>query len=219
MDSSHYKPRSSVSEELPLKESVSGGEEFVSVSVSDVADPNLEGTAPPAGDSGNSTEGNHLLKPPASSSPVSASPVSSESDWETLDPGVLEEGGPKESPEKEEELLDTFDSQPGVPITVQPQAVTGQGGVTQGLVSGLEEDQYGLPLAIFTKVTALPSLLGWVGGVAFSNCLVARVTCACPTWRCSSITSCQTWPCEALLPGRPTSCFVSRGTSATPSLK
>uniref|UniRef100_A0A3Q4HD86 AVL9 homolog (S. cerevisiase) n=1 Tax=Neolamprologus brichardi TaxID=32507 RepID=A0A3Q4HD86_NEOBR len=32
-----------------------------------------------------------------------------------------------------------------------PQAVTGQGGVTQGLVSGLEEDQYGLPLAIFTK--------------------------------------------------------------------
>uniref|UniRef100_A0A3P9LPS5 AVL9 homolog (S. cerevisiase) n=1 Tax=Oryzias latipes TaxID=8090 RepID=A0A3P9LPS5_ORYLA len=152
VDSSHYKPRSSVSEQLPLKETVSGAEEFVSVSVSDVTDPmqGLEGAAPPAGDSvssGNSTEGgNHLLKLPAS-----ASPVSSESDWETLDPGVLEEGGPRESPEKEEELLDAFDSQPGVPITVQPHAVSGQGGVTQGLVSGLEEDQYGLPLAIFTK--------------------------------------------------------------------
>lgn len=143
-----------MSEQLPLKETVSGAEEFVSVSVSDVTDPKqgLEGAAPPAGDSvssGNSTEGgNHLLKLPAS-----ASPVSSESDWETLDPGVLDEGGPRESPEKEEELLDAFDSQPGVPITVQPHAVSGQGGVTQGLVSGLEEDQYGLPLAIFTKVS------------------------------------------------------------------
>lgn len=166
MDSSHYKPRSSVSEQLPLKETVSGAEEFVSVSVSDVTDPKqgLEGAAPPAGDSvssGNSTEGgNHLLK-----LPVSASPVSSESDWETLDPGVLDEGGPRESPEKEEELLDAFDSQPGVPITVQPHAVSGQGGVTQGLVSGLEEDQYGLPLAIFTKVSfPTPSSLLWPSG-------------------------------------------------------
>uniref|UniRef100_A0A669ECW8 AVL9 homolog (S. cerevisiase) n=1 Tax=Oreochromis niloticus TaxID=8128 RepID=A0A669ECW8_ORENI len=78
--------------------------------------------------------------------------TSSESEWETLDPSVLDEGGPQEAPsETESELPETFDSKPGTPITVQPQAVTGQGGVTQGLVSGLEEDQYGLPLAIFTK--------------------------------------------------------------------
>lgn len=34
---------------------------------------------------------------------------------------------------------------------MQPQSAGGQGGVVQGLVSGLEEDQYGLPLAVFTK--------------------------------------------------------------------
>lgn len=34
---------------------------------------------------------------------------------------------------------------------MQPQAASSQGGVIQGLVSGLEEDQYGLPLPIFTK--------------------------------------------------------------------
>ncbi|XP_034997964.2 late secretory pathway protein AVL9 homolog [Hippoglossus stenolepis] len=157
VDSSHYKPRSSVSEELSLVESFSGAEEFVSVSVTDLASTALElvgedtgQRAPESLSSGNSTEGdNHLLKPPSHTSPES-----SESDWETLDPSVLEEAGAKEAIEGKEtgsELPDTFDSQPGTPITVQPQAVTGQGGVTQGLVSGLEEDQYGLPLAVFTK--------------------------------------------------------------------
>uniref|UniRef100_A0A4W6G3X0 AVL9 homolog (S. cerevisiase) n=1 Tax=Lates calcarifer TaxID=8187 RepID=A0A4W6G3X0_LATCA len=129
VDSSHYRPKSSVSEDLSLVESVSGAEEFQSLS------------------SGDSGEGdNHLLKPPSRTSPES-----SESDWETLDPSVLEEGGAKEATETGTELLDAFDSKPGTPITVQPQAVSGQGGVTQGLVSGLEEDHYGLPLAIFTK--------------------------------------------------------------------
>ncbi|XP_069368534.1 late secretory pathway protein AVL9 homolog [Paralichthys olivaceus] len=157
VDSSHYKPKSSVSEDLSLVESFSGAEEFVSVSVTDIASTALElvgeDTAQPAPESlssGNSTEGdNHLLKPPSRTSPDS-----SESDWETLDPSVLEEVGAKEAIEGKEtgsELPDAFDSQPGTPITVQPQAVTGQGGVTQGLVSGLEEDQYGLPLAVFTK--------------------------------------------------------------------
>uniref|UniRef100_A0A8D3EEQ9 AVL9 homolog (S. cerevisiase) n=1 Tax=Scophthalmus maximus TaxID=52904 RepID=A0A8D3EEQ9_SCOMX len=115
VDSSHYRPKSSVSEELSL------------------------------GD-------NHLLKPPSRTSPES-----SESDWETLDPSVLEDVGPRETAEgKEEEaaaskMPDAFASEPGTPITVQPQAVSGQGAVAQGLVSGLEEDHYGLPLAIFTK--------------------------------------------------------------------
>ncbi|XP_029313368.1 late secretory pathway protein AVL9 homolog [Cottoperca gobio] len=154
VDSSHYKPKSSVSDDLSLVESVSGAEEFVSVSVTDIADTTMEveETGQPAAESpssGNGTEGdNHLLKPPSRTSPES-----SESDWETLDPSVLEE-----SPEKKEaaegkdtELLDAFDSKPGTPITVQPQSTSGQGGVVQGLVSGLEEDQYGLPLPIFTK--------------------------------------------------------------------
>ncbi|XP_075936878.1 late secretory pathway protein AVL9 homolog isoform X1 [Anarhichas minor] len=178
VDSSHYRPKSSLTEDLTLVESVSGAEEFVSgaeefvsgaeefvsgaeefvsVSVTDIANTELEleGTAAAAGptveslSSGNSTEGdNHLLKPPSRSSPES-----SESDWETLDPSVLEES-PKEAAEgKETDLLlpDVFDSETGTPITVQPQPAGGQGGVVQGLVSGLEEDQYGLPLPIFTK--------------------------------------------------------------------
>ncbi len=157
VDSSHYRPKSSVSEDLSLVESVSGAEEFVSVSVTDIANTELEGeqAAQPAAESlssRNSTEGdNHHLKPPSRTSPES-----SESDWETLDPSVLEESGAKEAAEGKEtgsELPDAFDSKPGTPITVQPQAAGGQGGVTQGLVSGLEEDQYGLPLPIFTKVT------------------------------------------------------------------
>ncbi|XP_060949601.1 late secretory pathway protein AVL9 homolog [Limanda limanda] len=157
VDSSHYKPRSSVSEDLSLVESFSGAEEFVSVSVTDLASSALELVGEDTGQraaeslsSGTSTEGdNHLLKPPSHTSPDS-----SESDWETLDPSVLEEVGAKEAAEGKEagsEPPDAFDPQPGMPITVQPQAVTGQGGVTQGLVSGLEEDQYGLPLAVFTK--------------------------------------------------------------------
>ncbi|XP_033494555.2 late secretory pathway protein AVL9 homolog [Epinephelus lanceolatus] len=152
VDSSHYRPKSSLSEDITLVESVSGAEEFVSVSVTDIANTTLEAeeTAQPAAESlssGNSTEGDsHLLKPPSRTSPES-----SESDWETLDPSVLEES-PKEAAEgKETELRDAFDSKPGTPITVQPQSAIGQGGIVQGLVSGLEEDQYGLPLPIFTK--------------------------------------------------------------------
>ncbi|XP_053714707.1 late secretory pathway protein AVL9 homolog [Synchiropus splendidus] len=124
VDSSHYRPRGSVSEDGAL------GEEFVSVSVTDLAD---------GGSSG--SEGNHLLKPP-----TRTSPDSSESDWETLDPSVLDDApkGAEAAPEP------AADAETGVPITVQPQAAS-PGAVTQGLVSGLEEDQYGLPLAVFTK--------------------------------------------------------------------
>uniref|UniRef100_A0A8C2ZCH8 AVL9 homolog (S. cerevisiase) n=1 Tax=Cyclopterus lumpus TaxID=8103 RepID=A0A8C2ZCH8_CYCLU len=113
-DSSHYRPQSSVSEDPTLLESVSGAEDFVSVSVTD---------------------------------------FSSESEWETLDPAVLDEGPQEAAAEggETEPLLDAFDSEPATPITVQPQSAGGQGGVVQGLVSGLEEDRYGLPLPVFTK--------------------------------------------------------------------
>ncbi|XP_054621586.1 late secretory pathway protein AVL9 homolog isoform X2 [Dunckerocampus dactyliophorus] len=138
VDSSHYRPKSSASEDL--LGSVSGAEEFVSVSASDIAPSSLPTRNGASGDD------NHL-KPPACTSPES-----SESDWETLDPSVLEEG-PKEHADERKEvpsgMPDTFESKPTTPITVQP--VSSQGGVTQGLMSGLEEDQYGLPLAIFTK--------------------------------------------------------------------
>lgn len=169
-DSSHYRPKSSVSEELvPVVEAVPGAEEFVSVSVTDIANATreLEGASDtPKGLSSPSSpvrEDPHLLKPPQR-----ASPDSSESDWETLDPSVLEEAQPKE----EEEAgggsgagsvtgpglgigeLDSEAFEPSLPITVQPQSSAGgQGVITQGLVSGLEEDQHGLPLAIFTKVS------------------------------------------------------------------
>ncbi|KAM6900403.1 late secretory pathway protein AVL9 homolog [Xenentodon cancila] len=154
VDSSHYRPKSSTSEDPSVVEGILGAEEFVSVSVTDIANTGLEleglETAQPAvecqSSEKNPEEGNHHLKPPSRTSPES-----SESDWETLDPSVLEEGAPKESAEEVSELPDAFESQSNVPITVQPQSASGQGGVTQGLVSGLEEDQYGLPLAVFTK--------------------------------------------------------------------
>lgn len=141
VDSSPCRPKNSLSEDLSLEESASGAEEFVSVSATDLdnAPLQLEGSGQPA------TE-NRLLKPPSRTSPESG-----DSDWETLDPSVLEEGGAKEAAE-EDQTDAAFESNPETPITVQPQAVSGQGGVVQGLVSGLEEDQYGLPLPIFTKV-------------------------------------------------------------------
>ena len=151
-DSSHYRPKSSVSEDLNVVECVPGSEDFVSVSVTDIANATMELVGEsldgkvvpqrPAASEGDS----HHLRPPSRTSPDS-----SESDWETLDPSVLEEGAPKD-PAEAAEHPETFDPEPGIPITVQPQAAGGQGGVTQGLVSGLEEDQYGLPLAVFTKV-------------------------------------------------------------------
>uniref|UniRef100_A0A8C7S803 UDENN domain-containing protein n=1 Tax=Oncorhynchus mykiss TaxID=8022 RepID=A0A8C7S803_ONCMY len=149
-DSSHYQPKSSVSDDISLLECVSGAEEFNQTTPTSTEasqrTASSSDTSTPAGASTN-------LKPPSRTSPDS-----SESDWETLDPSVLEDI-PKDSETGGlglgAEHPETFDPEPGVPITVQPQGQSaGQGGqvaVTQGLVSGLEEDQYGLPLAIFTK--------------------------------------------------------------------
>ncbi|XP_047276027.1 late secretory pathway protein AVL9 homolog isoform X9 [Homo sapiens] len=86
---------------------------------------------------------------------LSLFPDSSESDWETLDPSVLEDPNLKEREQLGSDQTNLFpkDSVPSesLPITVQPQANTGQVVLIPGLISGLEEDQYGMPLAIFTK--------------------------------------------------------------------
>ncbi|XP_041100416.1 late secretory pathway protein AVL9 homolog [Polyodon spathula] len=169
-DSSHYKPRKSTSEDLNLIEVLGGSEDYVSVSVSDISNSNQEsgGEAKEISEvnrnethqaklkeeemSQSLTEDNHHLKPPSRTSPDS-----SESDWETLDPSALEEGAPKEENQEKDsfELPETFPSESSpsetLPITVQPQPNTGQTVLVQGLVSGLEEDQFGLPLAVFTK--------------------------------------------------------------------
>lgn len=98
----------------------------------------------------------HHLKPPSRTSPES-----SESDWETLDSSILEDPCSKEGETtavgrqteifpKESAVSDS------IPITVQPQANTGHTVFVPGLISGLEEDQYGMPLAVFTKV--IPSI-------------------------------------------------------------
>lgn len=143
VDSSHYRPKSSVSEDVAL-DSALGCEEFVSVTASDIAD----ATAAAANQPPSTSEGDeHLLKPPSRTSPES-----SESDWETLDPSVLEDAA-KDAEVKEtgSGVVEALDQQSGTPITVQPQA-SSEGALVQGLVSGLEEDHYGLPLPIFTKV-------------------------------------------------------------------
>uniref|UniRef100_A0A8C5S8H5 AVL9 cell migration associated n=1 Tax=Laticauda laticaudata TaxID=8630 RepID=A0A8C5S8H5_LATLA len=87
------------------------------------------------------------------------SPESSESDWETLDPNLLEDpnlkGGECEitsAAGQTEFLLKESVISKSVPIIVQPQPNTGHTVLVPGLISGLEEDQYGMPLAVFTKI-------------------------------------------------------------------
>ncbi|NWY41723.1 AVL9 protein, partial [Sylvia atricapilla] len=173
-DCSQYRPRKSISEEAGLQENRPQLDDYVSVS--DASNANLgmgEGDRNMAGNE--SLEGQKANVPfsqpektcnGAQSSngtvqrlkvPSRASPASSESDWETLDPSILEESnlkeGERENPasEKAENLRSKGVSSESLPITVQPQANTGHTVLVQGLVSGLEEDQYGMPLAIFTK--------------------------------------------------------------------
>uniref|UniRef100_A0A8C9DP52 AVL9 cell migration associated n=1 Tax=Prolemur simus TaxID=1328070 RepID=A0A8C9DP52_PROSS len=172
-DCSQYRPRKSMSEDGGLQENNPPAFDFVSASVSDISNTNL-GTVKKvmAGNHGgdaaiktkeplfqvdNNSKGqepndtNQYLKPPSR-----PSPESSESDWETLDPSVLEDPNLKEREQLGSDQTNLFpkDSVPSEspPITVQPQANTGQVVLIPGLISGLEEDQYGMPLAIFTKV-------------------------------------------------------------------
>nr|XP_011729686.1 late secretory pathway protein AVL9 homolog isoform X2 [Macaca nemestrina] len=171
-DCSQYRPRKSMSEDGGLQESNPCADDFNSASTSDVSHTNL-GTVRKvmAGNHGedaamkteeslfqveDSSKGqehndnNQYLKPPSR-----PSPDSSESDWETLDPSVLEDPNLKEREQLGSDQTNMFpkDSVPSesLPITVQPQANTGQVVLIPGLISGLEEDQYGMPLAIFTK--------------------------------------------------------------------
>ncbi|NXG02052.1 AVL9 protein, partial [Sakesphorus luctuosus] len=175
-DCSHYRPRKSISEDSGLQENTPRLDDYVSVSAADTSNTNLEvgkGGRKMAGN--NSVEGEKANVPFSQSEktcngaqssndsvqrlklPSRASPASSESDWETLDPSVLEESALKEGErpnpvsEQAENLQGKGMSSGGLPITVQPQANTGHAVLVQGLVSGLEEDQYGMPLAIFTK--------------------------------------------------------------------
>uniref|UniRef100_A0A8D1K8Y7 AVL9 cell migration associated n=1 Tax=Sus scrofa TaxID=9823 RepID=A0A8D1K8Y7_PIG len=172
-DCSQYRPRKSMSEDVGLQENNPPADDFVSMPASDISNTDLgtfkkSMTGNHGGDiafkteeplvraEDDSSEGqelsdsNQYLKPPSR-----PSPESSESDWETLDPSVLEDSSLKEREQAGSEQINSFpkDSLPSdsPPITVQPQANTGQVVLIPGLISGLEEDQYGMPLAIFTK--------------------------------------------------------------------
>uniref|UniRef100_A0A452ER26 AVL9 cell migration associated n=1 Tax=Capra hircus TaxID=9925 RepID=A0A452ER26_CAPHI len=170
-DSSQYRPRKSMSEDAGLQESNPPADEFVSLPVSDISNTSLGTVKKILGNHGGdaaikteeplfqveddsseqeASDSNQYLKPPSR-----PSPESSESDWETLDPSVLEDSSLKEREQVGPEQTNSFpkDSLPSdsPPITVQPQANTGQVVLIPGLISGLEEDQYGMPLAIFTK--------------------------------------------------------------------
>ncbi|KAB0344864.1 hypothetical protein FD754_021790, partial [Muntiacus muntjak] len=170
-DSSQYRPRKSMSEDAGLQESNPPADEFVCMPASDISNTNLGTVKKILGNHGGdaaikteeplfqveddsseqeASDSNQYLKPPSR-----PSPESSESDWETLDPSVLEDSSLKEREQVGSEQTNSFpkDSLPSdsPPITVQPQANTGQVVLIPGLISGLEEDQYGMPLAIFTK--------------------------------------------------------------------
>lgn len=168
-DASQYKPRKSTSEDIVFQEHGLNAEEYVSISVSDVSSITPEfsvDTKYPAGDhqknvtaklvsfadAARSEQVEDRLRPPPHTSPNS-----SESDWETLDTSILDaDNGTKEETmneknnQKEVFISDSLVSQ-SLPITVQPQANTIETVIVPGLISGLEEDQYGMPLAIFTK--------------------------------------------------------------------
>ncbi|KFV05008.1 Late secretory pathway protein AVL9, partial [Pterocles gutturalis] len=175
-DCSQYRPRKSISEDTGLQETTPRLDDYVSVSAADTSNANVG-----MGKEGRKMAGNHSLEGQKANVPFSqskktcngaqsssgtvqrlkvpsrASPASSESDWETLDPSILEEsnlkGGEHENTasEQAENLPGEGVSSESLPITVQPQANTGHTVLVPGLVSGLEEDQYGMPLAIFTK--------------------------------------------------------------------
>lgn len=184
-DCSQYRPRKSVSEDAGLQENTPRLDDYVSVSAADNSNTNLG-----MGKGGRKMAGNHSLEGQKANMPFSqsektcngaqssngtvqrlkvpshTSPVSSESDWETLDPSILEESNLREgehentASEQAENLPSKGMSSESLPITVQPQANTGHTVLVPGLVSGLEEDQYGMPLAIFTKVNMLFMIAG-----------------------------------------------------------
>lgn len=156
VDSSHYTCKSSVSETSdspdPAKVGPTAGEQQrktdCKTSIADATEDEScafdhSETHKPVADESHAS--GSPLSHPQPHPPSHTSPDSSESDWETLDPSVLEPG------ERTDGTVKSLDTESSEPITVQPKSAAEQGQLTQGLVSGLEEDQYGLPLAIFTK--------------------------------------------------------------------
>ncbi|KAM4705667.1 late secretory pathway protein AVL9 homolog [Rhinophrynus dorsalis] len=162
-ESSHYRPRKSLSEEVefpaivPLEDlhfsndtTVQCAKEEGQGSNRDLLNDNK--VKVPIHEQAVDTNGSaEQLRPPSHTSPESI-----ESDWETLDPSILEECISKEElwsmrTGQGENLTTETVTSGSVPITVQPQSNTGQAVFIPGLISGLEEDQYGMPLAIFTK--------------------------------------------------------------------
>lgn len=162
-DSSHYRPRQSIAEEGEVPavllahdssptSQISSPNDETEIGQDSLVEPNIPEVpvTEPEVDANGSIE---HLRPPSHTSPESV-----ESDWETLDPSILEECLAADDGEVWNigpgpcELLtkDTIASG-SVPITVQPQSKTGHAVFTPGLISGLEEDKYGMPLAIFTK--------------------------------------------------------------------
>lgn len=142
-DSSHYHPKSSQSDSADVIKSVDlteNTEVFV--------------TEPTANQSDGSTD----------AKVTSSSPDWLDSEWESLDPSVLEE---EEEEQKEEEggrsaqTECVGEAESSTPITVQPKATPSQTDaqthsgthmhVTHPHTPLLEEDQWGLPLTIFTK--------------------------------------------------------------------
>uniref|UniRef100_A0A8C3KVS2 AVL9 cell migration associated n=1 Tax=Chrysolophus pictus TaxID=9089 RepID=A0A8C3KVS2_CHRPC len=159
-DSSHYRPRKSISEDAGLQGTAPWLDNSTSVSAGDISNTNL-GTEK----GGRKMAGNHSMESQKANMPFSqsdktyngaqssngtvqhlevpsrTSPESSESDWETLDPSILEESGMKG--EREKAASEQVENRP----SECPRHMV----LVPGLISGLEEDQYGMPLAIFTK--------------------------------------------------------------------
>ncbi|XP_061442554.1 late secretory pathway protein AVL9 homolog isoform X2 [Rhineura floridana] len=174
-DCSQYRPRKSISEDIGQQEVPPPSDYYVSLSAVALSNANIgtdkEGQKL-SGDQGTqkvdvplfqsednlnrtqvSKDSGQHLKPPSRTSPES-----SESDWETLDPNVLEDPNLKEGESEITAVAAQTEVLPkesavseSIPITVQPQPNTGHAVFVPGLISGLEEDQYGMPLAIFTK--------------------------------------------------------------------
>ncbi|KAF5890574.1 late secretory pathway protein AVL9, partial [Clarias magur] len=140
-DSSHYHPRSSQSESADVIKSVDLKENTEVF----VAEPTTA----------DQSESSSTAKPNPSS------PDWLDSEWESLDPSVLEEERETEGDKGRGAHTELMDSDSTTPITVQPKATPTQTNThtpsdthahsTHSHTPLLEEDQCGLPLAIFTK--------------------------------------------------------------------
>ncbi|XP_074055054.1 late secretory pathway protein AVL9 homolog isoform X2 [Macrotis lagotis] len=172
-DCSQYRPRKSLSEDAGLHHDTPPANDCVSGSASDISSTNSamckkkvsgnhRGDAAPKADGILSQTTEEVSNTQAANGPgqpgrhpVHPTPEMSENEWGTLDPGILDGTSGKEKEQVEPKQINFLprDHCPSEspPITVQPQANLGQTVFVPGLISGLEEDQYGMPLAIFTK--------------------------------------------------------------------